>query len=42
MHGIPQPFTEKLIAAGLLGFDGIDTYLQTFRYLFPRMPLNSH
>ena len=35
MNGIPQPFTEEFIAASLLGFDSIDTYLQTFRYLFP-------
>ena len=42
MNGIPQPFTEEFIAASLLGFDSIDTYLQTFRYLFPCMFLNSH
>ena len=42
MNGIPQPFTEEFIAASLLGFDSIDTYLQTFRYLFPCMSLNSH
>ena len=41
MNGIPQPFTEEFIAASLLGFDSIDTYLQTFRYLFPCMSLNS-
>ena len=35
MNGIPQPFTEEFIAACLLGFDSIDTFLQTFRYLFP-------
>ena len=29
MNGIPQPFTEEFIAASLLGFDSIDTYLQT-------------
>lgn len=42
MNGIPQPFTEEFIAASFLGFDSIDTYLQTFRYLLPCIPLDSH
>ena len=42
MNGIPQPFTEEFIAASLLGFNGIDAYIQAFCYLFPCIPLDSH
>lgn len=42
LHGVAQFLTKELVAACLLGFDGIDADVEAFGYFFPGVSFDAH